>query len=170
MLDFIERIRKEWAVIGGAPWSFATAIGIVAVASWFIIGQMNSATLSWKNATIEAQKAQIDSYKDKLSGATPEEAKARIDELEARVAKVEHRPISPGSNESLGAINSKGVTFESNCIQDKEGSIRVEGSTDVRAMHNVIGSPNCGKLSVFPAPSGPPYLQPLRADRSRQRP
>jgi len=91
--NFIETVRKEWDIISGAPWSFVTVFVamfvLLAGGSWFFVQQINSATISGKDATIEAQKAQIDSYKDKLSGATPDEAKAKIADLEARLAKVE---------------------------------------------------------------------------------
>jgi hypothetical protein len=69
--DFIETIRKEWATIRGAPWSFLTAIVVVGGALWIFMELIHSGEISGKDATIEAQKAQIESYKDKLSGATP---------------------------------------------------------------------------------------------------
>jgi hypothetical protein len=88
------RIQKEWAVIRGAPWSLATISLIILGVVWFFVAQINSATISGKDATIETQKAQIDSYKEKLNGASPDEAKARIDGLEARLARIEPRQLS----------------------------------------------------------------------------
>jgi hypothetical protein len=95
VLDFFEKLQREWAVIRGAPWSFVTAVAITAGAIWFFLSEINQGTISAKDATIETLKAQTDSYREKLSGATPEEAKARIDELEARVRRIEPRQLSP---------------------------------------------------------------------------
>ena len=70
-------------MISGAPFSVVMVAGAVAGVTWVIAGQINSATIDGKNATIESLKTQIESYKAKLNGATPEEAKKRIDELES---------------------------------------------------------------------------------------
>ena len=98
MPDLVEKIPKEWPVISGAPWSFVTlfvAIFILLAGGiWFVTDKIYGATISGKDATIEAQKPQIDSYKDKLSGATADEAKAKIADLEARLAIVEPRRLS----------------------------------------------------------------------------
>jgi hypothetical protein len=94
MSDFFEKLQKEWAVIRGAPWSFFTAVAIIAGAIWFFLSEINQGTLSAKDATIETLKQQNESYKEKLNGATPEEAKARIAALEARVSRVEPRQLS----------------------------------------------------------------------------
>ena len=78
MFDFIEKIRKELAVIRGALWSVAIIAAVVAAVVWFFAGQIYGSAVSAKDATIETLKTQNDSYKEKLSGATPEEAKKRI--------------------------------------------------------------------------------------------
>jgi hypothetical protein len=103
MSDFVEAIRKEWAVISGASWSFVTAIVVVAGALWIFMELIHSAEISGKDATIETQKAQIDSYKDKLSGATPDEAKAKIADLEARLAMVEPRRLSAEQRHAMAS-------------------------------------------------------------------
>jgi hypothetical protein len=85
---FVETIRKEWAVISGAPWSLATIILVVCGVVFGFSEWVHRATIDAKDATIQSKEAQIDSYKEKLSGASPEEAKAKIADLEARLASV----------------------------------------------------------------------------------
>ena len=108
MFDFIEKIRKELAVIRGAPWSVAIIAAVVAAVVWFFAGQIYGSAVSAKDATIETLKTQNDSYKEKLSGATPEEAKKRIDDLEARLARVEPRRLTDDQrriiSNSIGAL------------------------------------------------------------------
>jgi hypothetical protein len=117
--DFIETIQKEWAVISGAPWSFATVIVAVGVILWLFVNQINSGTISAKDATIETLKIQNESYKQKLNGASPEEAKARMDALEARVSRVEPRRLSHeqkktiAENATLPAGTSYALSIES---------------------------------------------------------
>jgi hypothetical protein len=102
--DIIEKIQKEWAVIHGAPWSFFAASVVIAGAIWFFLNQINSGTISGKDATIETLKTQNESYKEKLNGASPEEAKTRIDALEAKVAKLEPRRLYPEKLETVSKL------------------------------------------------------------------
>ena len=53
MSDFFEQLQREWAVIRGAPWSFLTAVAIIAGGIWFFLSEINQGTLSAKDATIE---------------------------------------------------------------------------------------------------------------------
>jgi hypothetical protein len=126
--EFFEKLQKEWAVIRGAPWSFFTAVAIIAGAIWFFLSGINRSTLSAKDATIETLKAQNDSYKGKLSGATPEEAKARIDALEARISRVEPRQLSPEQKKIItenallpaGACYALSIESDMHCIDCSE--------------------------------------------------
>lgn len=101
MADFLETVKSEWQTIKYAPWSFGTVTIVIFGVVWFIFTQMNSATISAKDATIETLKSQADtlktennSYKNKLNGASPEEAKAKISELEARLSRIEPRRLN----------------------------------------------------------------------------
>jgi hypothetical protein len=59
--EFIDAIHKEWAVIGGAPWSFLIAIAAVGSALWIFLALIHRSEIAGKNSTIEAHKAQIES-------------------------------------------------------------------------------------------------------------
>jgi hypothetical protein len=108
--DFIEKMRGEWTVIRGAPWSFVGIACSLIALTWFFSELIHNQEIADKNATIESLKTQIDSYKGNLSGATPEEAKARITALEARLAKLEPRPPRRLSDEQRFVIKSRIAT------------------------------------------------------------
>jgi hypothetical protein len=99
MADFIEKIRVEWAVISGAPWSVSTLLVGALGLGWFFANQIYSGTITAKDATLETKQAQIDSYKEKLNGASPEETKAHI---EASI-EAETKPLK----EKLDAANAE---------------------------------------------------------------
>ena len=56
-----EALASVRAVIRGAPWSFVTAVAIMAGVIWFFLSEINQGTFSAKDATIETLKAQNNS-------------------------------------------------------------------------------------------------------------
>ncbi len=137
MADFLNTIRKEWAVVSGAPWSF-TAVFVamfvlLAGGIWFFVQQINSATISGKDATIEAQKAQIDSYKEKLSGASPDEAKAKIADLEARLTSA-----------------GRGSSAEIKSLQDQVSTLTQQLSQAEQQLSSQVRADNSAPKSVAP--------------------
>ncbi|MGD0643114.1 MAG: hypothetical protein ABSC22_20435 [Roseiarcus sp.] len=105
MANIIETLRREAAVIRGAPWSVSVIALAVAGCVWFLVKEIDAGTISAKNATIETQRTQIDAYRDKLNGATPDEAKAHLDDLTARIVKLEPRTLSRDRTLLLQLLN-----------------------------------------------------------------
>jgi hypothetical protein len=58
--EFIDRIQKEWLVISGAPWSFASAVAASGVLIWLFMELLYRKEINNKNSTIESIKAQLD--------------------------------------------------------------------------------------------------------------
>ena len=89
MLDWLAKIAQEWPVIGAAPWSFASAVFVMACiivpVVWFAINWSYRSVISSRDGEINLLERQRDDYKDKLGGASPDEARARIDRLETQV-------------------------------------------------------------------------------------
>jgi hypothetical protein len=73
--DIIEKIRKEWAVISGAPWSFCTTVCIAGAIIYGFVTAINAASLSAKDATIENLKTQIEGLKDNVASLENRETK-----------------------------------------------------------------------------------------------
>ena len=164
MSGFFERLQKEWAVIRGAPWSFLTAVAIVAGAIWFFLRETNHGTLSAKDATIETLKAQNDSCKEKLSGATPEEAKARI-ALEALVSRIEPRRLSHEQKKAItanvmlpeGASYLLSITSDMSCMDCNQYADEFSGV--LSEAHWVIRTPMVEKPGTK-SPKGIAVLSP----------
>ena len=104
MSEPLDTIQREWAVARTAPWSFLTIAITVGSAVWYLTGQINNATVSAKDATIETLKTENLAYKDKLKGATPEEASARMKALEERLSSLEGRHIDKQKLAKASAI------------------------------------------------------------------
>lgn len=90
MSGVIETIQKEWAVIRGAPWSFAIVASVMAAVAYFFSWTTHEGAISQKNATIETLKTQNDAYKEKLRGASPDEAGDRIQIPEKKIGQLSH--------------------------------------------------------------------------------
>jgi hypothetical protein len=156
MSDFFEKLQKEWAVIRGAPWSFFTAVAIIAGAIWFFLSEINQGMLQAKDATIETLKTQNDSYKEKLSGATPEEAKARIDALEARVSRVEPRQLSHEQKKTItenvmlpaGASYALSIESDMRCLDCNQYAEEFSDIfSEARETRHKIAKGNCRSFS-----------------------
>jgi hypothetical protein len=110
MSDIWEKLRTEWEVIRGAPWSFISVVGVIGAAIWFFLATVNQGTISAKDATIQTLSTQVAAYKDKLNGATPDEAKAMIDSLEKKlnekIAKLEPRHLTKEQRDIISGIIS----------------------------------------------------------------
>ncbi|HTR12734.1 MAG TPA: hypothetical protein VMI72_05620 [Roseiarcus sp.] len=51
MSDIIEKIRKEWTVISGAPWSLVTVVVVVGVLVYGFMNLINAASFSARDAS-----------------------------------------------------------------------------------------------------------------------
>jgi len=71
--DVIDRFKKEWRVIRGAPWSFITCLSLLAlptaIAIWEIDERHYRGLIDEKDATIKRVEADRDSYKNRLQEA-----------------------------------------------------------------------------------------------------
>jgi hypothetical protein len=87
MTDIVEKIQKEWAVISGAPWSFVTVVVVLTVVIWFGTGEVNKATLSAKDATIETLKTQLERSQGNVAPAATQDTVRAIDAVRNELAE-----------------------------------------------------------------------------------
>ncbi|WP_409018537.1 hypothetical protein [Brevundimonas vesicularis] len=82
MLDPIQTLRAEGAVISQAPWSFAICVTAVSALIFLLIRALKAQQISDLESRLTLRNDEIEDYRRKLDGASPDEARARIDAIE----------------------------------------------------------------------------------------
>jgi hypothetical protein len=65
-MDFLDRLKKEWSLITGAPWSFFTALAACAFIIWGCFEWAYRSRIDTLHATVEGKQATIDEQAGKI--------------------------------------------------------------------------------------------------------
>lgn len=82
MLDPIQTLRNEGAVISQAPWSFVICIIAASALIFLVIRALKAQQINDLESRLTLRNDEIEDYRRKLDGASPDEARARIDAIE----------------------------------------------------------------------------------------
>ena len=89
--DLVNLITNEWPVIAEAPWSFATAVLIVATLLWIAMQHLYRHQIGDLQERVRLRDDQIADYQAKLGDAPADEIKQKIEALESKIASMRPR-------------------------------------------------------------------------------